>query len=108
MREIQSLISELKLKDIEDEGRENFKQSPKDSVSISSAKDLVEMTQKTVARATKEAHAKEDELSLTESAAKAKIRAANLSEREIPYSTDPGLEIKNSRRIDLKHNQNIE
>ena len=108
MREIQSPISELKLKDIEDEGREYCKQSPKESVSISPAKDLVEATQKTVARATKEARAKEDELSPTESAAEAKIRAANLSEREIPYSADPGLEIKNSRRINLKHNQNIE
>lgn len=68
MREIQTPISEPKSKDIENEGRENCKQSPKESVSISSPKDLVEATQKAVARPTKEASAKEDELSPTESA----------------------------------------
>ena len=106
MHEIQSHISELKLKDIEDEGRETCKQSPKESVSISSPKDSVEATQKPVVRTTKEASTKEEELSPSESAALATNRAVNLSESEIPYSYDPG-EIKNSR-INCKHPQNIE
>lgn len=66
MRRIQAPISELKLKDIEDEGRENCKQSPKESVSISSPKDLVGAPQKRVGWTRKGVAKKEDVLSPVE------------------------------------------
>ena len=107
MRRRQSPISELKLKDIEDEDRENCKQSLKESVCISSPKDMGVAAEKRGGGTREEAVKKRDVVSSTEAAAQPRMGAVDLSECEIPYSDDPGAAIKNSR-FNSKHNQNIE